>query len=68
MIIIFILYVYIGRCTPDDLGFSSFAAAAVSANATAPFPNMPYLKTSPYLMAVDSFHSMGYSAASEYYS
>ena len=51
-------------CPPDDLGFSSFAAAAASANPSTPFSSMPYLKTSPYLM-VDPLHSMGYSAASE---
>ncbi|XP_031628088.1 homeobox protein otx5-B-like [Contarinia nasturtii] len=51
-------------CSPDDLGFSTFAAAAAaSVNTTAPFSSMPYLKTSPYLMAVDPLHSMGYSAA-----
>lgn len=47
------------------MGFSSFAAAAASANTSSPFSSMPYLKSSPYLMAVDPLHSMGYSAASK---
>lgn len=56
------------RCPPDDLGFSPFAAAAVSANTSTPFSSMPYLKTSPYLMGVDPLHSMGYSPACKLFS
>lgn len=53
------------RRSPDGSSFSPFATTATSANPSAPFPSMPYLKTSPYLLAVDPLHSMGYSAASK---
>lgn len=55
--------VSIYRCPSDDLGFSSFAAAA---NASTPFSSMPYLKTSPYLMTVDPLHSMGYGSSRKF--
>lgn len=61
------IIMYISRCSPEELGFSAFAAGAASANPTTPFSSMPYLKSSPYLMAVDPLHSMGYSTASEFF-
>lgn len=55
------LFHFLFRCQPEDLSFSPFAAAAAaSATGQTSFPSMPYLKTSPYLMTVDTLHSMGY--------
>lgn len=46
------------RCSPDELGFPAFAAA--TASGPGGLSAMPYLKSSPYLMSVDTLHSMGY--------
>ncbi|XP_037920803.1 homeobox protein OTX2-A-like [Hermetia illucens] len=50
-------------CPSDtDLGFSPFAATAQGGGPGA-ITGMPYLKTAPYIMTVDSLHSMGYPTA-----
>lgn len=46
------------RCTPDEMAFSSFAPSSVGGPGLS---GMTYLKSSPYLMAVDTLHSMGYA-------
>lgn len=49
------------RCPPEDLGFPPFTTGSVSGPGS--LASMSYLKSSPYIMAVDSFHSMGYPSA-----
>lgn len=45
-------------CQSDDIGFPSFTSA------TPPGPgSLAYLKSSPYIIAVDSLHAMGYPTA-----
>lgn len=45
-------------CQSDDIGFPSFASA------TPPGPgSLAYLKSSPYIIAVDSLHAIGYPTA-----
>ncbi|XP_037026706.1 homeobox protein OTX2-B-like isoform X2 [Bradysia coprophila] len=45
-------------CTAEDIGFPTFATST-SSGAPAGL-SMPYLKSSPYIMTVDTLHSMGY--------
>ncbi|KAL5277690.1 otx1.2 family protein [Megaselia abdita] len=48
-------------CPPDnDLGFPHFAATAQSTGPGGLSSMTSYLKTAPYIMTVDSLHSMGY--------
>lgn len=45
-------------CQADDIGFPTFASA------TPPGPgSLAYLKSSPYIIAVDSLHAIGYPTA-----
>lgn len=50
---------FLFRCSPEDLGFPSFATSGPTG--AGGLAGMPYhLKSSPYLMTVDTLHSMGY--------
>lgn len=60
-------FFFIFRCPPDnDLGFPHFAATAQSAGPGGLSSMTSYLKTAPYIMTVDSLHSMGYPTPGKY--
>lgn len=54
----FLFQISFYRCTADDIGFPTFGTST-SSGAPAGL-SMPYLKSSPYIMTVDTLHSMGY--------
>lgn len=63
-----VFYVFF-RCPPDnDLGFPHFAATAQGTGPGGLSSMTSYLKTAPYIMTVDSLHSMGYPTPGKYHS
>lgn len=63
-----VFFLLIFRCPPDnDLGFPHFAATTQGPGPGGLSSMTSYLKTAPYIMTVDSLHSMGYPTPGKLY-